>query len=444
MLSRPGVERAILSLMLNNENAFNEVLNNNIEPKHFSILGHRVIFKAIVQLIYSENVEHLDSMLIYNSVTDEECKKSLDELNGLAYIDSLFNACLVNNIDVYIEQLKNVYKSRAIYEEMKDSIDKIENGIEIERVMNDFDHNVSQISIEEKNSTLYKIGSSARERMEERKSNPTDVYGYKVGWEKFDKVSQGMQDNDLVVVVGESKTGKSTLLTNWSNNLCISGLSGAYFDTEMTDEEFEDRLISLNSGVPFEEIRNGKCYEDTENGLASDKSQLIEMAIEKIESFNLYHEYMPDFTIDKVSSLGKYYKREYDIDFLVFDYIKLPNSDVKNLGSTKEYEMLGYFTTCLKDLAGTLRIPVITACQTNRSQLGSTEQDASCIQGSYRILQMASKLYFIRNKTEYELTNEGYRYGNQVLSVAYQRHGGGGTKINIQFDKPILRQREVS
>jgi hypothetical protein len=35
--------------------------------------------------------------------------------------------------------------------------------------------------------------------------------------------------------------------------------------------------------------------------------------------------------------------------------------------------------------------------------------------------------------------------GNQKLQVAYQRNGAGGNdEINIQFDRPILKMKEVS
>lgn len=442
MFSRPGIERAVLSLALRDDNILSQLINENIQAKHFSIKGNSIIYNIILHLKFNLNIEKLDAMLMYSTVKDEKAKESLDELGGIEYIDTLFNSYIVNNLDFYIKELKESYKNREIYSKLLKAKEIIEDNGSIEETVNTLQNEVSDIILEDNETKEYKIGTNLRERMEERKEHPQEVYGYKVGWKRFDKISQGMQDNDLLVICAEPKTGKSTLLTNWAYSLCESGLSGAYFDTEMSDEEFEDRLLSIVSGVVFEEIRNGMCYIDTQNGKAIDKVSQINSAMDIIEKLELYHEYMPDFNIESVTAKAKKYKREKEIDFLMFDYIKLPtNEATKNV---KEYEKLGYFTTCLKDLAGVLSIPVITACQTNRNQLGTTEPDASAIGGSFRILQMASKLYFLRNKTDYELQNEGLAYGNQVLHVAYQRHGGTGEKIYIQNDKPILRMSEVS
>ena len=152
---------------------------------------------------------------------------------------------------------------------------------------------------------------------------------------------------------------------------------------------------------------------------------------------------MPDFTISKVTALMRKMKIQEDIDYCIFDYIKLPGEDVKGLSSSQEYQRLGYFTTCLKDMAGILGIPVITACQSNRNDLNNTNPDASDIGGSYRILQLATKLMFIRNKTDNELTTEAYTRGNQKLHIKYQRNGEGDRAIDVQFDRPILSMREV-
>ena len=123
-------------------------------------------------------------------------------------------------------------------------------------------------------------------------------------------------------------------------------------------------------------------------------------------------------SVEKVTSLIRQYKIQYNIDYCIFDYIKLPTSDVNSLNTAQEYQRLGYFTTCLKDMAGICDIPILTACQSNRSDLDNTDPDASCIGGSYRILQLATKLFFLRNKTPTELSEQGYAEGNQVRASA--------------------------
>jgi replicative DNA helicase len=109
----------------------------------------------------------------------------------------------------------------------------------------------------------------------------------------------------------------------------------------------------------------------------------------------------------------------------------------------QEFQALGFFTSGLKDLAGLLKIPIFSACQTNRNNLNNDEPDASDIGGSYRILQLASKLIFLYNKSDEKIAKDGFQNGNQQLFIKYQRNGESNcAPINIMFNRPILRQQE--
>jgi replicative DNA helicase len=109
----------------------------------------------------------------------------------------------------------------------------------------------------------------------------------------------------------------------------------------------------------------------------------------------------------------------------------------------QEYQALGFFTSGLKDLAGLMKLPVFTACQANRNDLDTDNPDAGNIGGSYRILQLASKLMFLINKSDERIAKEGFQNGNQQMIIKYQRNGQSDCPpINLFFNKPILRQSE--
>lgn len=134
---------------------------------------------------------------------------------------------------------------------------------------------------------------------------------------------------------------------------------------------------------------------------------------------------------------------QFGIQALFFDYIKIPSSQ-GNFKEVKEYQALGYFTSGLKDIAGMLKIPVYTAAQANRSELGSSSKDASNIGGSYRILQLSTKLLFLTNKTDEQIAKYGIQNGNQTLTIKYQRNGESDCDpIDIMFNKPVIYQEEV-
>lgn len=439
IISNPSSERAVISICLRNIDKLIECNSLSLSVKHFASKINKALYSVICYLA-EEGVVSFDSEMIFSMIKNEEVLKELNQIGGREYIDSLLNShILEENINIYINMIKDCYLKRTIYdisEELKESVLGLE---ETSEIISEAQKKIMDISLDGINDDdEYKVGSNAYSRISERTNNPTDVAGIRTGWSEFDKVTQGLCANDLVVIVAPSKTGKSTFLLNICHNLSIKGdLKGLYIDTEMSDEEQEDRLIAINSEVPYTEIQNGMFSKDTAYGDADTKKMKVYSSTNSINNGNLIHVYVPNFTIESVTALIRKYKIKENIDYVVFDYIKLPNEDTK--GDVKEYQKLGYLTTCLKNMAGICNIPVITAGQTNRDDLDTTSPDASSIGGSYRILQMASKLFFLRNKLPYEIQTENGEKGNMKLHIAYQRNGGTGVSLDFNFNKPILK-----
>ena len=153
---------------------------------------------------------------------------------------------------------------------------------------------------------------------------------------------------------------------------------------------------------------------------------------------------MPNFTIEKVNAIAKKFKIQNNIQAIFFDYLKFPSSQVASLKSVQEWQMLGYIASGLKDLAGTLKVPVYSGCQENRSNLDSDRKDERNVGGSDRILQLATKLVFLSNKPEEQIIKEEGLLGNQKLYIAYQRNGESDCPIiDINFNRATLTQREV-
>ena len=183
---------------------------------------------------------------------------------------------------------------------------------------------------------------------------------------------------------------------------------------------------------------------DTENGKAEDKINALKKAVQMLKEGNYFHIYMPSFTIDKVNAIAKKFKLQYDIQAIFFDYLKFPASQLTQLKSVAEWQMLGYIASGLKDLAGTLNLPIYSACQENRLDPKGEKKSEANVGGSDRILQLASKLIFLSNKSEEDIMKQGELNGNQTLYIAYQRNGESDVPpINIQFDRPRLTQTEV-
>ena len=443
-----GAERALITIIMKNPDKILDCEEEGIKLHHFGTKLNKELYKTLIAL-YQNGVQEFDVITVYNAIQNKELLKDYGDIE---YIEALYETRInENNLSFYIEQLKNKHVKRLIYnlgDELKEqALEDDDENIEI--LLNELQQKVLNVlSNEIQTIEVTKIGETLEEKIKLRASQPKEIAGLGLGWKHFDKITQGYKPNELTVWVAPSKTGKSTMLLNHVRILTIEKkLSCLYIDTEMTSEEQEDRLLAMVSGVPHEEIVNGMFAIDSEYGKAEDKIKAIETAIHKIKESEFYHIYMPNFTIQEVSTLVRKYVQQFDIKYAIFDYIKLPTAEIGGLASAQEYQRLGFITTCLKDLAGMCKIPIITAAQGNQSLIDNTDPDARQIGGSYRILQMASRLIFLRNKTQVELIQEPNK-GNQVVRIAYQRNGmsakaGISNDINFNFDSNMLKMEEV-
>ena len=449
IINNPTSERSLISLCLNNADLLVDVENNEVYSQHFTIPAHRHIFTAMMYL-YSKGIKP-SPLSIMEVITDKKAKEEIENFGGISYIEDMTLMDIdKSNLKIFCEKVKQTYARKELYDVcekaktfmLSDESEKLNPGELVGQIENKITE-IANSAINE--TTVYKMGSDLQARLEERAKRPTLVAGIQVGWTVFDRLTNGGQAGDLIIVCARAKMGKSVILTNWAKRFSIDdGLPVLYIDTEMTSEEQEDRLVSILTQIPVSEIMTGLFAVDTEHGTAKEKIEKIKNAIEQIKSSPYYHVYMPNFSAEKVTALAKQYKAKYNIQALFMDYIKIPASQGNSLQQIKEYQALGFFTSTLKDIAGTLKIPVYSAVQENRNDEKGTEKGAGNVAGSDRILQLATKLMFLYAKTDEQIARDTTLLGNRHLKIAYRRNGESDCPpINLQFDNQVVTIREV-
>jgi hypothetical protein len=137
---------------------------------------------------------------------------------------------------------------------------------------------------------------------------------------------------------------------------------------------------------------------------------------------------------------------------LFFDYIKLPDADLQMVANVKEYQALGYLTVALKNLAGQLQIPVVTAVQINREGANKGHVSSANFADSDRILRYANTLLGLAAKPKKEQIEMEEKYGRErALAAGTHRlqildTRAGGTNfdgIDVYFRKQVLTMREA-
>jgi hypothetical protein len=155
-----------------------------------------------------------------------------------------------------------------------------------------------------------------------------------------------------------------------------------------------------------------------------------------IDKGKLFHEYMPGYSVDKLVALYKKYHYKEKIGLILFDYLKEPDSSSIDR-QRKEYQVLGDVTTKLKDLAGQLNIPALTAVQLNRD---------NDVADSDRIARYADVVCHWGGRSAEEMETGGAACGTHKLEIRDTRRGGATSEhgIGYMFFKERLEIREVA
>lgn len=447
----PGSERSIISICLKNPEKIIDCESEELFAEHFGIPAHRYIYMAMLYL-YSKEVKPTP-IAILEVIVDETAKKSIEKIGGLEYLSLLAEGNKFDDdVKIYCKKVKQAHIRRIIcdicdetIEEMLDASSEVLNEQEL---VSKLENKIVDLSVQSTTmDDIYKMGTSTEQILKERAKNPQTIPGLEVGnkFTKFNRLTNGGRPGDLIFVCARAKTGKSTLLKSWSTNIgIIDKLPVLYIDTEMDSRDQEDRILADLSNIPYNEIISGSYVLDTANGLAKDKIERLKYATKMLQEGEFYYTKMPQFTADKVNSLTRKFKIQKNIVALFFDYLKLPANQVDTLKNIKEWQSLGFLASGLKDLGSILDIPVFSACQENRSDSDPTKKSEANVGGSDRILQLATKLIFLYDKTDKQIALEGAGNGNQQLYIAFQRNGESKCEpINIFFNKPYMRMEEI-
>lgn len=430
MFCRPIDERALLASAVKSIDNYYSIVSK-LTPNDFLYEQHEMFMMILASLV-AKGVEIFDFNLV---ISEAQANGVLENVGGLKYIQTINNVKVSdNNFEVYLNSVVESATKYRLYKTLLENINTVEDnakeGLDSAQLLSQAESNVLDLSVncfsvdEPKN-----LSDGLREFIEERRKNRIEISGISTGYPILDKQIDGMIPGTLLVLAARKKMGKSAFLSNISNHVAYRlEIPVLYVDTELTFTEWRTRALANISGVKEREIKHG--------GFNDVSYQRLIKAEELILKGNLFHEYMPGYSVEKLVSLYKKYKHKEDIGLIVFDYIKEPDSSSLER-QRKEYQVLGDVTTKLKDLAGKLNIPALTAVQLNRD---------NDIADSDRIARYADVICHWGTRDKEELDHGGLSCGTHKLVIKDTRRGGttGKHGIGYNFFKENLEIREVT
>lgn len=431
MFCKPGDERALLSYAIKRADNFYTICSK-VEESDFLDPEHKTIYTLLKVLVDKGGLEKFDISTIVNEATANGVLKNI---GGYDYIESIADMPLEQaNLPHYINTVMESSTKYRLHRDLDVSMDVLADNAKTGRTSEDLiglveskvmDLSTRAKSIREPRDFAEGLG----DYIEERRANPVEMSGLSTGFPILDYQIDGLIPGTLNIISARKKMGKSTFLTNVAAHVAYRLKKPVlYVDTEMTFEEWRNRVISMLSGIPERIIKHGG-YTDEQYRTLHDKCVKI------VERNCLFHEHMPGYSVDKLTALYKKYKIKEKIELAVFDYIKEPDSSSVDR-SRREWQVLGDVATRLKDLAGILDIPFFAAVQLNRD---------GDVAGSDRISWFADIVMNWMERSADDIEMSGIDSGQMKLVIRDTRRGGRTPEegISYKFRKTSLLIKEA-
>ena len=404
-----------------------------LRPSYFYNVENGCIYWAIEQL-YKNGVETIDALNITNMLnSDKAVKKKIEEYN-LDDMQKFISACQYacrNTLEEYKLLVNNV-----VTMSFKRSLNKVVMEVQSYCFNSECDLTKLNALVNTKINKLTEqyivsneielFGSKVEDLWSEIKSRITEngIYGIP---SKYSSINNYLtyEQGELVLLKARMKRGKSAYFMNEAIHKIKNGVPTLFFDTEMQDRLFYERMLANLTGIEVKRIKTGKySYEE---------GQQLEKTNEWIKKQPFVHIYSPTTTDEEIYATHKILKYKMGLEFSIFDYIK---SNI--LSSSENYNALGARCDFLKNsVAGDLNIAMLAG-----AQLGRNNQVAD----SDKLERYVSASMLWRDKTTEELARDGLDCGNFALTIDLNRLGEQMPEeeyIDFKFDGNRMRIEEA-
>lgn len=426
-LCQATYERNLLTFALNGRDNYYDILSK-ISGSDFLHPKHAVIFDTLT-VLHGKGVKEFSLDIVLGEL---EKNGDLHNVGGASYVrvikeHEISTSNLEKSMDAVLDASTKFILYTKLCNHMNGIVENSDDGaLTGSDLIGGVEGDILSLSVESASiSEPRDLADGMRDYIEEKMQNPVEMTGISTGYVILDRQIDGLVPRTLTVIAARKKMGKSAMLTNMATNIAyVQNLPVLYIDTEMSFNEWRDRMIAGMTGIREREIKHGG-YNDQQYKL------IVEKCVKICERGKLFHENIPGYSIDKITALYKKYKFKEDIGVGIFDYIKEPETTNRD---RKEYQLLGDVTTRLKDLSNQLSIPFITAVQLNRS---------NDIADSDRIARYADITMYWEQRSDDEIDRSSH--GGHKLIIKDTRRGGSTTEEGIAyyFNKECLRIREV-
>jgi replicative DNA helicase len=420
-----GAEKSVLGALLIDKDSIVKVIEF-LKPQHFYKEAHVNICQAILNLY--ERRDPADLVTV-----PSELKKmgQLENCGGVAYLTDLVNSVPTSaNIESYAHLIKDAALRRFLIKAASEIGELAFSNGETDEILDESEQKlyaVSQDRVYEEFVPIKETLEVTFERLDELSKTKGALRGVPTGLKSLDRMTSGLQREDLIILAARPSVGKSSLAVNCAQYAALTKKSGiALFSLEMSKEMIVDRMIAAQAGIDNWKITTGNLDENDFEKYGNAAGELAEAPI--------FIDDTPGISVLEMRTKARRLMLEHKIDLIVVDYLQL----IKAPNAESRVQEVSKISQDLKNLARELKVPVLALSQLSRAveqRGGDKKPQLSDLRDSGSIEQDADIVMFLYRPTEEDRTNA-------KLFLAKHRNGPTG-EIDLFFKAEQTRFFEV-
>lgn len=419
-------ERSILGAILLDSQVCNQAIEL-LRLEDFFLDSHRRIFDKMIVL--SERMTPIDLVTLR-----EELQRAgeFEQIGGATYIASLIDGVpRTDNIEPYAK----IVKAKSMLRKLITASNQIvalafEEEDEPDVIIDKAEQMIFQIAEDRVRQGFQYVGDVAHRRLEQIEQmagRPEMITGVPTGFTDFDRMTSGLQRQELIVIAGRPSTGKTALALNMAQYAAKNANVVGIFSLEMSAEQLVSRLLCSEARVDAHRLRTGYLNREEWARLADALRRLCETKV--------YIDDTPGIGVMEMRAKSRRLKAEHGLDLLIIDYLQLMAGRGRIESRQQEVSQI---SRDLKSLAKELEVPVVALSQLSRAPEQRTEHkpQLSDLRESGAIEQDSDVVAFIYREELYNPTDENQ--GVAELIIGKQRNGPTGT-VPLAFLKEFTR-----
>ncbi|WP_373845334.1 replicative DNA helicase [Clostridium sp.] len=376
-------ETELLGAILNNPESILDAVGV-VKANDFYKESHKYIFSTMEKM-FKSNIR-IDLVTLA-----EELGDILPKAGGITYISELAGSIVNFNVKEYSTIIKEKSNKRKIIKLCETLKEKSFQDVETSQSLIDqIEEQLFKINLNKENriESFNKILESTVTHIEDTCKNKDlkkGVTGIDTGFRDLNRMTGGLQKQDLIIVAARPSMGKTTLAVNIATNVSKTK-TVAIFSLEMSKEQIARKVLASQTHIDLLKINTGN--------LDSGDWESIGKTTGPLSNNKLFIDDTGALGVSEIKAKSKRIKLQHGLDLIIVDYLQLITSRGEN--RTQEISKI---SRGLKQIAKDLDVPVIALSQLSRApetrtnhrpmlsdlrESGSIEQDADIVMFLYR------------------------------------------------------------